>query len=171
LVLLTPSTGRRRLITIGLGVLAIAVSPLSAEETAMALANGLTAVEFKRSGGQFFLTLGGTVDLDDSHPGVRSEATTGVRPLTDSERTMFAELDQAKLRDAPAPLNAPHPDGYQWDVTLSFRNEPPVMLRWYMQATPDPAMEAKAPGVSALAVWVKREVDRIWAHRTGAPPP
>ena len=136
----------------------------------MPMANGLEKLSFERSGGMFPLTLGGEVLFTGAAPGVVSEAQQGPRPLTPQEQAMFAALDPAKLRGLPSPLTQPVPDGYQWDVTLSF-NSGPVSLRWYAPSTPPASLDTAAPGLGALASWVQREVDRIWAHRTGAPRP
>jgi len=132
--------------------------------------NGLEHVTFERSGGSFPLTLGGEVVLVGAHTGVRSEATNGIRPLTADEHAMFSQLDPARLRVAPSPLTPPLPEAYQWDVRLDFASGAPVALRWHTHGPPSPTLNTVAPGLYDLAVWVQREIDHIWAHRTSSRP-
>jgi hypothetical protein len=146
------------------GRLAIAV------EGAMTMHNGLENVTFERSGGSFPLTLGGSVILSGLTPGVRSEAVDGIRPLTARETAMFERLDPANLRAAPSPITPPLPDTYQWDVALHFAGAAPVALRWYSPGPPSANFNSIAPGLFDLADWVRKEIDRVWARRTGKTP-
>jgi len=173
-----PGIVRRGLLAGGIGAMfspsrgSTAATPVAAAmETHMPLANGIQKMTFERSGGLFPLALSGTVLLAGATPGVESEASTGLRPLTPDELAMFAGLDPARLRSAASPLTPPVPDGYQWDVTLEFAGAAPIALRWHANGAPPRSLAAVAPGMADLAAWVRREVDRIWAHRTGAPPP
>ena len=134
----------------------------------MALSNGVKGLRFERSG-SFPLVLTGEVALDGPSPGVHTEV--GVRPVTDTDRAVFAAVDVARARAAPMPVTPPAPEAYQWNVTLYVVDGSSVPLVWHAHTKPDPSIDAVVPGLSGLASWVSREVDRIWAHRIGAPRP
>lgn len=135
----------------------------------MALANGIRGVRFERSGGLFFLVLGGEVALDGPTPGITTEA--GVRAVSAADRAVFAGIDVARARTAAMPLAPAGADTYQWDVILMMADGTAVTIRWHAHAALDPTAETIVPGIAGLAAWVGREVDRIWTNRTGAPRP
>ncbi len=135
----------------------------------MALPNGVKGLQFERSGGSFPLVLTGEVELEGPSAGVRTEV--GGRPVTDADRAVFAALDVLRARAAPKPITPPAAEAYQWNVILYLVDGSSVPLVWHAHARLDPSIDAVVPGLSGLASWVSREVDRIWAHRIGAPPP
>ncbi len=135
----------------------------------MALANGVRGMRFERSGGLLFLVLGGEVALDGPAPGILTEV--GNRAVSDDDRAVFAAVDVAKARTAPMPLTQTGPESYQWDVTLLLADGSTVALRWHAHTVIDPHAEAAIPGITGLAIWLGKEVDRIWARKADAPSP
>jgi hypothetical protein len=158
--------GRREFALVALAL--VSGRPLVAEERKMSLANGLRAVKFERSGGLFFLVLGGQVTFEDASGTVKSEM--GDRSLSVAERAIFAALDLDRARLVKAPFSSAGADTYQWDLVLDCISGDPVSLRWFAAGPPDSGLNAKVPGLGAVAGWVGAEVDRIWSSRATARP-